>query len=212
MSGFTAQLVGASHWYREVMGSNPVEVLNRERFNACIGDISVGGGTLQWKFHDALDGLSQDEIELLALDDIKKCKDLSVEQSAWTIAKNVAKRINHEPGPAEDYSQSFLTPHKNAQFLFNSKQLHWFVSAPQSKQKNITEAAYFKKLNKLMTEHFQVGELYLEYLKGDCQKTNKTLCEFCTKPPCLAPGSERVARPMPPPLTRPLPLLQLVPK
>ena len=48
-----------------------------------------------------------------------------------------------------------------------------------------------------MTEHVQVGELYLEYLKGDCQKANKTLCEFCTKLPCSTPGSERVPRPMP---------------
>ena len=48
-----------------------------------------------------------------------------------------------------------------------------------------------------MTEHVQVGELYLEYLKGDCQKTNKTLGEFCTKLPCSTPGLERVPRPMP---------------
>ena len=32
-SVFTAQLVGASHWYCEVMGSNPVEVLTFSGFN-----------------------------------------------------------------------------------------------------------------------------------------------------------------------------------
>ena len=32
ISGFIDQLVRASHWYREVTGSNPVEVLNLSGF------------------------------------------------------------------------------------------------------------------------------------------------------------------------------------
>jgi len=58
---------------------------------------------MQWKFHDALDGLMQDEIEGLLLDDIKKHKELEIEENAWTIAKNVPERITHKPGPAGDY-------------------------------------------------------------------------------------------------------------
>ena len=42
-------------------------------------------------------------------------------------------------------------------------------------RKNIPEAAYFKKLNTFMTEHVQVGELYLEYLNGGCQKPNSSV-------------------------------------
>ena len=34
-----------------------------ERSNVCIGDALVDGGTLRWKFHEALDGLTQAEIE-----------------------------------------------------------------------------------------------------------------------------------------------------
>ena len=106
---------------------------------------------MRWKFHNALDGLSQDETESLSLDDTKKSKNLSIEQNAWTVAKNVGERINHEPGAAGDYMQSFVTPHKNAQFFFNTEQLSQFVSAPEPKQKNIPGTAYFKKLNKFMT-------------------------------------------------------------
>ena len=73
---------------------------------------------MRWKFHNALDGLSQDETESLSLDDTKKSEKLSIEQNAWTVAKNVGERINHEPGAAGDYMQSFVTPHKNAQFFF----------------------------------------------------------------------------------------------
>ena len=35
ISGFIAQLVRASHWYREVTGSNPVEVLNFFQASLC---------------------------------------------------------------------------------------------------------------------------------------------------------------------------------
>ena len=41
ISGFIAQLVRASHWYREVTGSNPVEVLNFSGFciSSCINGV-----------------------------------------------------------------------------------------------------------------------------------------------------------------------------
>ena len=42
-----------------------------------------------------------------------------------------------------------------------------------------------------------MGELYLEYIKGDCQNKNNTLCGFCAKFPSSAPGLARVPRPMP---------------
>ena len=117
-----------------------------------------------------------------------------MEQNVWTVAQNVAERINHEPGPAGDYMQSFLTLHKNAWFFFNTEQLRKFVSAQDSKKKDIPGSAYFKKINMFMEEHVQVGKLYLEYIKGDCQSTNKTLCGFRAKFPRTAPGLERVPR------------------
>lgn len=65
-----------------------------ERSNACIGEALIDGGTMQWKFYDALDGLTQDEIAALSLDDIKKREELATEQNAWTVARNVPERIN----------------------------------------------------------------------------------------------------------------------
>ena len=50
-----------------------------------------------------------------------------------------------------------------------------FGLAPDSKQKKIPGAAYFKKLNTFTTEHVQVGELYLEYLNGGYQKANPSV-------------------------------------
>ncbi|KAL9987670.1 hypothetical protein ACROYT_G002015 [Oculina patagonica] len=118
--------VNRIHRARDDSGQNEAE-----RLNACIGEALVDGGAMQWKFHDALDGLTQDEIAALSLNDIKKRDELAMEQNelateqnACTVAQNVAEKINHEPDPAGDYMQSFLTPQKNAQFFLNTEQLH----------------------------------------------------------------------------------------
>ena len=95
-------------------------------------------GPCNGRFHDAIDGLTQDHDEIATLSlDIKKREELAIEQNVWTVAQNVAERINHEPGPAGDYMQLFLTPHKNAQFFFNTEQLRQFVSAQDSKKKYV---------------------------------------------------------------------------
>lgn len=83
------------HRARDNSGQN-----GAQRSNACIADALLDSGALQWKFHDALVGLTQDEIESLS-PDVKKCDKLAIEQNAWTIGNNEAERINLEPGPAE---------------------------------------------------------------------------------------------------------------
>ena len=110
--------VNRIHMARNDSGKNEAE-----RPNACIGEALVDAGSIKCKYHDALDGLTQDEIKLLSVDDIKKWEALSMEQNAWRVARDVADRINHEPGPAGDYMQSFVTPLKSAQFFFNTEQL-----------------------------------------------------------------------------------------
>ena len=73
--------VNRIHRARDDSGHNEAE-----RFNACN--------------HDALVGLTQDEIESLSLDDVKRRDKLAIEQNAWTVADNLAEGINHERGPA----------------------------------------------------------------------------------------------------------------
>ncbi len=120
-----------------------------------------------------------------------------MEQNAWRVAKDVAERINHEPGPAGDFIQSHLSPQKSEKFFFNTEHLRQFVSSAESKQKNIPGCAYFKKISVFLKGHVQVGELYLEYLKESCQETSGTLCEFCTRFPRSIQDLKRVPRPMP---------------
>ena len=78
---------------------------------------------------------------------------------------------------------SFITPQRVDQFFFNTEQLKQFVSTAESKQTEVPGHAYFKKINAFIEQHVHVGELCLEYIKGDCQQNSGVLCEFCTKFP-----------------------------
>ena len=71
------------------------------------------------------------------------------------------------------------------------------MSTAESKQNDITGHAYFKKINAFIKQHVHVGELYLEYIKGDCQQNSGVLCEFCTKFPPFRDSLHRVPRAKP---------------
>ena len=81
--------------------------------------------------------------------------------------------------------------------FFNTEQLKQFVSTAESKQNDIPGHVYFKKINAFIEQHVHVGELYLEYIKGDCQQNSGVLCEFCTKFPPSRDSLHRVPRPKP---------------
>lgn len=184
--------VNRVHRARDDSGQNEAE-----RSNACIGEALVDGGALKWKYHEALDNLTKEEIEELSLDDIKEREEEAMKRNAWQVAKDVVERIQHEPGAAGDFMQSFLTPQRDLHFFFNTEQLRQFVSSSESKQKHIPGFAYFNKISMFLKQHMQVGELYLEYLKGECQQTSGVTCDFCTEFPPSVEALEPVPRPMP---------------
>ena len=45
-----------------------------------------------------------------------------------------------------------------------------FSACPESKKSSVPGHAYFNKISAFMKAHVQVGEIYLEYVKGICQR------------------------------------------
>ena len=168
-----------------------------ERSNACIGEALVDGASLQWNYYGPLDNLDEDEIKKLSVEDVKQLEEDAMQKNVWRVAKDVTERIQDEPGPAGDFMKAFVTPRENEQFFFNAKQLREFTSAAESKQKDVPGHAYFQKIETFLKQHVQVGELYLEFLKGDCKQTSGKLCDFCTKCPSFREKLQRVPRPKP---------------
>ncbi|XP_070580686.1 uncharacterized protein [Ptychodera flava] len=168
-----------------------------ERSNAAIGEALVDGSALKWDYHKPSDGLTEDELNRLTVEQTKELEKSCKERNAWQVAKDVQLRIDDEPGPAGDYMKAFVTVKKDDQFFYNAVNLASYVTThSQSKKLQVPGHAYFQKIESFIQSHFHVGEMYLEYLKGSCQQTLGTLCEYC-KESNIDPVMTRVPSPMP---------------
>ena len=170
-----------------------------ERSNAAIGDALVDGSALKWNYYGPLDGLSQDEIENLSLIDLQKREEDCIEKNAWRVAKEVAQTIHDEPGPAGDYIKSYVTTQKERQFFFNTPYLQQYASSKSDvKKATVPGNAYFLKIEKFMQEHCEIGEMYLEILKGSCESGEGEKCEYCLSHEfCSSAGIKHIPRPYP---------------
>ena len=74
-----------------------------KRTNACIGDAVVDGGALQWETVSPLQGLTDEQIEQLTIEEIEEREKNVSEINAWHVAKELAVRVDDEPGPGGDY-------------------------------------------------------------------------------------------------------------
>ena len=66
------------------------------------GDALADGSTMKWQYYKALEGLTEDELEKLTLEEIKSLEADCMEQNAWRVCHDVATRINGEPAPCGD--------------------------------------------------------------------------------------------------------------
>lgn len=66
------------------------------------GDALADGSTIKWQYYKALEGLTEDELEKLTLEEIKSLEAECMEKNAWQVYHDVASRINAEPAPCGD--------------------------------------------------------------------------------------------------------------
>lgn len=158
-----------------------------ERTNACIGEALVDGGAIKWEYFKPLDGITEEDIEAMGIDEIAKEEDECMERNAWKVADEVVERVHMEPGPAGDLMLGMLTEKPPNHFFYNTAELQIYHKSGKEKRKCLPGYNYFKKIEKFMDEHIERGELYLEYLMGGCTKDNDyPLCNYCETrcPPC----------------------------
>ncbi|XP_068680109.1 uncharacterized protein [Montipora foliosa] len=105
-----------------------------------------------------------------------------MEKNAWRVAEEVARRIDDEPGPADDFMKSCTTSEKKRQFFFNRPYLMKYASTQsEMKRLDIPGCNYLKKIYTFIIslryygssffpvfidDHFIFGEMFLEYLKA----------------------------------------------
>ena len=101
-------------------------------------------------------------------------------KNAWKVAEEVRKIIDDQLGPAGDYLKSYVTTRQEKQFFFNTTYLLQYTSTKSDVNRATAPGnAYFSKIEKFTQEHGESGEMYMEFLKGSCEKEKNERCEYC---------------------------------
>ena len=170
-----------------------------ERCNAAIGDALVDGSTLKWNHYGPLDGLTEDEVKNLSVTDLQKRENDCMEKNASKVAEEVTKIIDDEPGPAGDYMKSYVTPRQEKQLFFNTTYLLQYTSTKSEiNRAKVPGNAYFSKIEKFTQEHGESGEMYMEFLRGSCEKEESERCEYCVSNDfCCCADIKHIPKPYP---------------
>ncbi len=95
--------------------------------------------------------------------------------------------------------KSFVSEKPEDGLFFNQHLLKEYSSKSSEQRKSIPGASYIKKIIDFCNLHYQQGELYMEYLKGDCSKSSSDgqQCAECQSREWISPQMSRIPRPVP---------------
>ena len=169
-----------------------------ERTNSAIGDAVVDGATINWEYHKRFEGLTDEEILSLSLQEYDALEEERMQKNAWRVAHEVSARIDDAPVLSE-YIKSLVSNKPDEGLFFNQDVLKEYNSKSIEQKKEVPGASYIKKIIDFRDKHYQQGELYLEFLKGDCSKasTDRQPCTECVESEWIGPPMGRIPRPVP---------------
>ena len=142
-----------------------------ERTNSAIGDAVVDSSTINWEYHKRFDGLTDEEISCLDLQEYEKMEEERMRKNAWKVANEICRRIHDAPVHSE-YIKSFVSDKPNDGLFFNQDLLKEYSSKTSEQRKSVPGATYIKKIIDFRGSHYQHCKLYMGYLRGDCPKSS----------------------------------------
>ena len=80
-----------------------------EPSNDTIGEALVDCTALHFECFQLTNLISEEELKVLTVEEIKELEAEAVEHNAWTIAQDVVSRIDGQPEPADDCMTAFVT-------------------------------------------------------------------------------------------------------
>ncbi|KAL9965166.1 hypothetical protein ACROYT_G028929 [Oculina patagonica] len=116
-----------------------------ERTNSAIGDAVVDGSTIDWEYYKRFDGLSEDEISSLSLQEYEEMEEERMRKNAWRVAIEVAARVDDAPVHSE-YIKCFVSEKPDDGLFFNQELLKEFSSKGIEQKKEVPGASYMKKI------------------------------------------------------------------
>lgn len=167
-----------------------------ERTNSAIRDAVVDGATIEWEHLKRFEGLEEDEVKAMTLQDYETYEQQRMESNAWLVAKEITRRIDDAP-VLGSYITAILSKKPDDLFYFNDDELQQYQNAGTQAKASVPGAAYITKILEFQETHYIRGELYVEFLKQSCKNVNGTLCSYCEKNEWIGIQTSRIPQPMP---------------
>ena len=166
-----------------------------ERTNSAIQDSMVDGGTIHWEKYKKFDDMTEAEIDKMALEDYEQYERKRMEKNAWEVTRELTNRIDGAP-VLSSYMKAIESEPAKELFFFNGDSLRAYQAATPLTQKDVPGSAYIKKILDFVDNHYNTGELFMEYLKQDCILRNGELCWHCQVHDWVGPPAVRISQPM----------------
>jgi len=152
-----------------------------------------------WEHYKLFDLKSQEDVREMSLEEFNTYEDDRMKKNVSATCKDLASRVQDSPGPKGtfDVMSGFTSAPREEMFYTDGEYFQSYIQAPKTKRSNLPGHGYFSKVLNFFDNHFEMGELYMEYIRGACSKNG--LCEYCREHPWFGPVISRAPRPMPGP-------------
>ena len=170
-----------------------------ERTNSAISDALVDGATLEWEKYRRFEDLSEEEIKQMSLQSYEEYEKKRMEKNAWYVCCQVAERIDDAP-VLKEYIKSKVSEPPDELFFFNSVYLDNYRGASERNKAEVPGAAYFRKIESFVEDHYIRGELFMEFCRDACRESrdgSSNLCSWCSHNRWVGPETERIPQPVP---------------
>ena len=122
-----------------------------------------------------------------------------MEKNAWYVCSQVAERIDDAP-VLKEYIKSKVSEPPDELFFFNSVYLDNYRGASERNKAEVPGAAYFRKIESFVEDHYIRGELFMEFCRDACRESrdgSSNLCSWCSHNRWVGPETERIPQPVP---------------
>ena len=109
--------------------------------------------------------LAVDEIQSLTAQETENLEADRMKFNAFRVCEEVSFRLEGATGPGS-YLKSYVTNELGELFLFDKEYLDTYLSKPN----NIVRGCNNQKLQQFTDNHCRKGEMYIAYLKFECEE------------------------------------------
>ncbi|CAC5417724.1 unnamed protein product [Mytilus coruscus] len=149
-----------------------------ERTQAAVGKAISDGGSIHWEYKQ-LD-IEDNDIKQMTIDEIEKTDDDINKFNVTQTCKDLAMRVENSPGPRGGFMTGLVVGcDKEQLYFYDETALKYYLDTAPSKRQNVPGYHYFQKVSKFYDTHFTEGELYMEFVRFNCEDTTNQICEIC---------------------------------